>query len=235
MFDADEQQQDITLWRAGAAQPAPCFKYFPLIYPQEPGVNFIQECFRGKRETNIPGKISAAVFLFSRSFKIKEDFFYYSLPPSSLVSSVSHFKLKHLYISMKYGVEGGSNGLFGSHLDINISSYCDRDQEYEYISHLEDLSSDLFVLSIGWSGAYWSAEIFKILICQARILHLKVRILNSWGPISYLLLTGWCCDWRDMMADRLRSQEDSMYPVSISTLHWTDPSSMEEISSRVKV
>ena len=29
---------------------------------------------------------------------------------------------------------GGSNGLFGSRLDINISSYCDRDHEFEYIS-----------------------------------------------------------------------------------------------------
>ena len=35
---------------------------------------------------------------------------------------------------MEYGLEGGSNGLFGSHLDINISSYCDRDHEYEYFS-----------------------------------------------------------------------------------------------------
>ena len=35
---------------------------------------------------------------------------------------------------MEYGLEGGSNGLFGCHLDINISSYCDRDHEYEYIS-----------------------------------------------------------------------------------------------------
>ena len=76
------------------------------------------------------------------------------------------------------------------------------------ISALEDLSSDLFVLSIGWSWAHWSPEIFKILNWQdwlAVVVHLrswKLRILLE----DQSIICWWLVCWRDLMADRMRSQ-----------------------------
>ena len=76
------------------------------------------------------------------------------------------------------------------------------------ISALADLSSDLFVLSIGWSWAHWSPEIFKILNWQdwlAVVVHLrswKLRILLE----DQSIICWWLVCWRDLMADRMRSQ-----------------------------
>ena len=87
------------------------------------------------------------------------------------------------------------------------------------ISALEDLSSDLFVLSIGRSWAHWSPEpeifkIFKILYWQDWLVHLrswKVRILLE----DQSIICWWLLCWRDLMADRMRSQVDSNHFYSV--------------------
>ena len=80
----------LTLTGTGAAaQPAPLprilSKYFALIYPQESILS--RNFFRGKR-----GDKYSAVFLFSHSFKIREDFFYYSV--ISLGHNISTFQIE---------------------------------------------------------------------------------------------------------------------------------------------
>ena len=78
MFDADEQQ-DPTLRGTGAAQPAPCFKYFPFIYPQESILS--RNVLGGEKRQIFWVKYLLQYFCSAARLKIKEISFITVYPP----------------------------------------------------------------------------------------------------------------------------------------------------------